>query len=88
MLTQGPLTRGRETQFRVVSVNSGDIVVMDNLRAHKVAGIRVWIEARGAQRIYLRPHSPALSPLSSAGQSSRCDCGPPRLARTTPLTPP
>jgi hypothetical protein len=30
---------------------SGDIVVMDNLRAHQVAGIRECIEAHGAQLI-------------------------------------
>jgi transposase len=41
----------------------GDIVIMDNLRAHKVAGIRERIEACGAQLIYLPPYSPDLSPL-------------------------
>jgi transposase len=41
----------------------GDIVVMDNLRAHKVAGIREHIEAHGAQLIYLPPNSPDLSPI-------------------------
>jgi transposase len=42
---------------------SGDIVVMDNLRAHKVAGIRECITARGAQLVYLPPYSPDLSPI-------------------------
>jgi transposase len=42
---------------------SGDIVVMDNLRAHQVAGIRECIEAHGAQLIYLPPYSPDLSPI-------------------------
>ena len=41
----------------------GDIVIMDNLRAHKVAGIRERIEAGGAQLIYLPPYSPDLSPI-------------------------
>jgi transposase len=41
----------------------GDIVVMDNWRAHKVAGIREHIEAHGAQLIYLPPYSPDLSPI-------------------------
>jgi transposase len=41
----------------------GDIVVMDNLRAHKVAGIRERIEACGAQLLYLPPYSPDLSPI-------------------------
>lgn len=42
---------------------AGDIVVMDNLGAHKVSGIREAIEARGAQLIYLPPYSPDLSPI-------------------------
>jgi transposase len=41
----------------------GDIVIMDNLRAHKVAGIREQIEAHGAQLIDLPPYSPDLSPI-------------------------
>jgi len=41
----------------------GDIVVMDNLRAHKVAGIRDRIEARGARLVFLPPYSPDLSPI-------------------------
>lgn len=41
----------------------GDIVIMDNLRAHKVAGIREHIEVHGAQLIYLPPYSPDLSPI-------------------------
>lgn len=41
----------------------GDLVVMDNLRAHKVAGIREAIEARGARVEYLPPYSPDLNPI-------------------------
>jgi transposase len=41
----------------------GDIVVMDNLGAHKVAGSREAIEGRGAQVQYLPPYSPDLSPI-------------------------
>jgi transposase len=41
----------------------GDIVVMDNLRAHKVSGVREHIEACSAQLIYLPPYSPDLSPI-------------------------
>lgn len=36
----------------------GDILVMDNLPAHKVKGIRELIETRGAHLIYLPPYSP------------------------------
>ncbi len=41
----------------------GDVVVMDNLPAHKVVGIRELIEAKGAKLIYLPPYSPDLNPI-------------------------
>lgn len=43
----------------------GDIVVMDNLGAHKVAGIREAIEATGAALLYLPPYSPDYSPIEN-----------------------
>jgi transposase len=43
----------------------GDIVIMDNLQAHKVYGIREAIEQRGAKLIYLPPYSPELSPIEA-----------------------
>jgi transposase len=42
----------------------GDIVIMDNLRAHKAAGLREAIEQAGAQVLYLPPYSPDLSPIA------------------------
>jgi transposase len=44
----------------------GDIVVMDNLPAHKVAGVRAAIQARGAELRYLPPYSPDLNPIEQA----------------------
>jgi transposase len=41
----------------------GDIVIMDNLPAHKVAGVRVIIEKAGASLLYLPPYSPDLNPI-------------------------
>jgi transposase len=41
----------------------GAIVMLDNLRAHQVAGSRERIEACGAQLVYLPPYSPDLSPI-------------------------
>jgi hypothetical protein len=41
----------------------GDIVVMDNLRTHKVAGITEAIESAGARVLYLPPYSPDLNPI-------------------------
>jgi transposase len=45
------------------SLAPGDIVVIDNLPAHKVAGVRAAIEARGAILLYLPPYSPDLNPI-------------------------
>jgi transposase len=39
---------------------------MDNLKAHKVAGVREAIDATGARLQYLPPYSPELSPLELA----------------------
>ena len=44
----------------------GDVVVMDNLSAHKVNGVRERIEAAGAQLLYLPPYSPDLNPIEKA----------------------
>ena len=44
----------------------GEIVLLDNLRSHKVAGIAEAIAARGAQLIYLPPYSPDLNPIEQA----------------------
>ena len=48
------------------SLSDGDIVVIDNLPAHKVEGVRASIEARGAILIYLPPYSPDLNPIEMA----------------------
>jgi transposase len=45
------------------TLRPGDIVIMDNLRAHKAAGIRQAIEQTGARLQYLPPYSPDLSPI-------------------------
>ena len=50
-------------QCLVPTLSPGDIVVMDNLKPHKVAGVREAIEAAGATRRYLPPYSPDLNPI-------------------------
>lgn len=47
-------------------LHKGDIVVMDNLPAHKVAGVRQAIEAAGAVLLYLPPYSPDFNPIELA----------------------
>ena len=45
---------------------SGQVVVMDNLSAHKVEGGRQRMEAGGAQLLYLPPYSPDFNPIEQA----------------------
>lgn len=45
------------------TLGPGDLVIMDNLGAHKVQGVREAIEARGARLLYLPPYSPDLNPI-------------------------
>jgi transposase len=50
-------------QALVQVLRPGDIVVMDNLSSHKVAGVREAIEAAGATVRYLPSYSPDLNPI-------------------------
>jgi transposase len=45
------------------TLSEGDIVVMDNLRAHQVSGVAELIEAQGARVEYLPPYSPDYNPI-------------------------
>jgi transposase len=45
------------------TLREGDIVVADNLSAHKAAGVQEAIAATGARRLYLPPYSPDLNPI-------------------------
>lgn len=59
----GETFRAWAEQFLAPILKPGDIVIMDNLPAHKVAGIREAIEAQGAHLLYLPPYSPDLNPI-------------------------
>lgn len=48
------------------ALTPGDIVIMDNLPAHKVSGVREAIEAAGAILLYLPPYSPDFNPIEMA----------------------
>ena len=48
------------------ALHPGDVVVMDNLSAHKVSGVRELIQAAGAELLYLPPYSPDLNPIELA----------------------
>ena len=45
------------------SLRQGDIVIMDNLPAHKVNGVQQAIQAVGASLLYLPPYSPDFNPI-------------------------
>ena len=45
------------------TLREGDVVVADNLSAHKAAGVQEAIAATGARLLYLPPYSPDLNPI-------------------------
>jgi transposase len=61
--TDTAVFRAYVAQVLVPTLMPGDVVVMDNLGAHKVKGIREAIEAAGAALLYLPPYSPDWSPI-------------------------
>ncbi len=48
------------------SLRSGQIVVMDNLTAHKGDRVSELIEERGCELLYLPPYSPDFNPIEEA----------------------
>lgn len=57
----GDCFRAYVEQCLIPTLKPGDIVIVDNLSSHKVAGIRDAIEAAGATIRYLPPYSPDLN---------------------------
>jgi len=62
----GPALCAYVEQVLMPELSPGDIVVMDNLPAHKVAGVRHAIEAADAELLYLPPYSPDFNPIEMA----------------------
>lgn len=62
----GETFRAWVEQFLAPTLREGDIVVMDNLSSHKVAGVKAAIEKVGASLRYLPPYSPDLNPIEQA----------------------
>jgi len=62
----GPAFLAYVEQVLVPELAAADIVVMDNLPAHKVAGIRAAIEKVGAKLLLLPPYSPDFNPIEMA----------------------
>jgi len=67
LVIEGPMTgeifRTYVEQCLLPTLKRGDIVVADNLPAHKVPGVREAIEAAGAELRYLPQYSPDLNPI-------------------------
>ena len=67
LVLDGPMTgrafRAYVEQFLAPALAPGDVVVLDNLAAHKIAGVRQALAAAGASLLYLPPYSPDLNPI-------------------------
>ena len=70
MVLDGPMTGpaflAYVQQVLAPTLRPGDIVVLDNLPAHKITGVRTAIQAAGAQFFLLPPYSPDLNPIEMA----------------------
>ena len=61
----GDVFRAYVEQMLAPILSPGDVVVLDNLAAHKVAGVQEAIKAAGASVLY-PPYSPDLNPIRAA----------------------
>jgi len=70
MVLDGPMTGpaflAYVQQVLVPTLEPGDIVVLDNLPAHRIGDVRAAIRAAGAQFFLLPPYSPDLNPIEMA----------------------
>jgi transposase len=70
MVLDGPMNRAAflayVQQVLVPELRLGDIVLADNLPAHKGRLVREAIEAAGASLLYLPPYSPDFNPIENA----------------------
>jgi hypothetical protein len=73
--------RGYVEQTLVPALRPGDAVVLDNLPAYKISGIRARIEAAGARLLYLPAFSPTSTRSNLSSPSSRPSCAPRQPAR-------
>jgi transposase len=69
----GPAFLAYVEQVLVPTLKKRDIVFMDNVRTHKVAGVREAIRAVGAELRYLPPYSPDLNPIENVYSKLKSD---------------
>ena len=99
MVLDGPMTRdwflAYVEQVLAPTLTPGDVVILDNLPAHKGSAIQAAVEARGARLQFLPSYSPDFNPIENAfaklkrscarrpSEPSR-GCGPPSATCSTP----
>jgi transposase len=70
MVLDGPMTGAwflaYVSQVLVPTLRPGDVVILDNLPAHKGAAVRHVVEAAGARLLFLPPYSPDFNPIENA----------------------
>jgi transposase len=64
--TDGDVFLAYVEQVLCPRLQPGHLVILDNLTAHKVPGVRALVEARGACLLYLPPYSPDFNPIEQA----------------------
>lgn len=62
----GPAFLAYAEQVLAPELRPGDTVVIDNLPAHKIGGVREAIEKAGARLLFLPPYSPDFNPIEMA----------------------
>ncbi|PNQ01642.1 transposase [Sphingobium sp. SA916] len=70
MVLDGPMTgewfAAYAQQVLAPTLHPGDIVILDNLPAHKAMAAREAIEEAGARMLFLPPYSPDFNPIENA----------------------
>ena len=64
--TNGTLFETYLEEVLLPTLKKGQVVVMDNLSAHKGERVREMIEGKGCQLVYLPPYSPDFNPIEQA----------------------
>lgn len=77
----GELFRAYVRQHLAKNLRPGDLVVMDNLPSHKVAGVAEAVRGAGAEVVYLPPYSPDLNPIEQVFSKAKA-----RTRRQKPRT--
>ncbi|MEN3208576.1 IS630 family transposase [Methylorubrum populi] len=81
--TNGERFRAYLADTLIPVLKRGDTVILDNLAAHKVAGVREAIQAAGARLLYLPPYSPDFNPIEQIFAKLKADLRK-AAARTVP----